>query len=377
MSSPTEQFHVFGAVCAWLLELCGSTQFQEPSEFDDPNSVATSLVSALQVVEITGQIPVHKLRQGCGQVACAVLHALVQRALVAERFLFGDREWKAVPAPRDEKLDGGDVGQDGWDDPEVSDRVLGDAAQDVSDGFEDFELASANAANNVGISPDGTGGFGEDNAANGTKGGGIGSGIATPSSTQAEGIAPGVIDIASWRDELTKLRSENFLSSIALRNKGKSDNWRADLRDIKRRCEAITRSSSQALPIIRQLLEKMTATIQKVQKRETFINTQVAAQATSLREASKTVADDEAQIEEETKNINQLNEAIREVTEKIQEVKDSLSEQNAKLNDTSALSRMKQSVTEMTREMEELDIRVALVQHQLFSLFYRQAVGAP
>ena len=74
--NPTEQFHYFCAVVAWLMSL-QRIQWRAPSQMDDPNSAVSALFSQLQQVGAPTNYPPQKLKQGYGDNCCAVLKHLL------------------------------------------------------------------------------------------------------------------------------------------------------------------------------------------------------------------------------------------------------------------------------------------------------------
>ena len=76
--NPTEQFHYFTSICAWLMSLQGTT-WRAPSQMDDPNSSVNALYSQLQQIGAPTNYPPQKLKQGFGEHCCAVLKHLLDQ----------------------------------------------------------------------------------------------------------------------------------------------------------------------------------------------------------------------------------------------------------------------------------------------------------
>ncbi len=56
------QFYLFTSLAAWLSRKCGQ-QFEQPQEFDDPNSTISNVLDALRKVGVSVDFAPSKLKQ--------------------------------------------------------------------------------------------------------------------------------------------------------------------------------------------------------------------------------------------------------------------------------------------------------------------------
>ena len=61
-TNPGEQFYLFTSLSAWLIRKCG-IPFDQPQEFDDPNSTISNILDQLRKNGITIDFPPSKLKQ--------------------------------------------------------------------------------------------------------------------------------------------------------------------------------------------------------------------------------------------------------------------------------------------------------------------------
>ena len=72
-TNPGEQFYLFSSLSAWLIRKSG-TQFDQPQEYDDPNSTISNILDHVRKIGVTIDFAPSKLKQGYGEqvrVKCA------------------------------------------------------------------------------------------------------------------------------------------------------------------------------------------------------------------------------------------------------------------------------------------------------------------
>lgn len=87
-TNPGEQFHTFTSLAAWLIRKSG-TNFEQPQEYDDPNSTIAVILDHLRATEVPIEFPPNKLKQGVGEHAVYVLDSLADQAIRVANF-----KWK-------------------------------------------------------------------------------------------------------------------------------------------------------------------------------------------------------------------------------------------------------------------------------------------
>jgi len=104
--NPTEQFHYFTSICAWLMSLQRVT-WRAPSQMDDPNSSVNALYSQLQQIGAPTNYPPQKLKQGYGEHCCAVLkHLLDQLPLEFKRATYTEElEYEEAAVDEDAEVE--------------------------------------------------------------------------------------------------------------------------------------------------------------------------------------------------------------------------------------------------------------------------------
>ncbi len=87
-TNPGEQFHSFITLSAWLIQQAGGN-LDKPQEFDDPNTVVSSIMAALRKYGYDVNFGVNKLKSGSGEQVIYTLNRLADEALKRKSF-----QWK-------------------------------------------------------------------------------------------------------------------------------------------------------------------------------------------------------------------------------------------------------------------------------------------
>ena len=61
-TNPGEQFYLFSSLSAWLIRTTGVT-FEQPQEFDDPNSTISNILDNVRKIGVTIDFAPSKLKQ--------------------------------------------------------------------------------------------------------------------------------------------------------------------------------------------------------------------------------------------------------------------------------------------------------------------------
>ena len=123
-------------MAAWLCRKAGQ-QFEQPQEFDDPNSTISNILDSLRKMGVTVDFAPSKLKQGHGEQAIFVLDRLSDEALRASHF-----QWfKPSGIPEE----GADDEEDVEDEAELNlDKVEEEMAAEYSDEEDEDDILHIN-----------------------------------------------------------------------------------------------------------------------------------------------------------------------------------------------------------------------------------------
>ncbi|KAG2458179.1 IFT57 protein, partial [Polypterus senegalus] len=101
-TNPGEQFFMFTAIAAWLINKAGS-HFEQPQEYDDPNATVSNILMELRKFGGVVDFPPSKLKAGNGEHVCYVLDRLAEEALKQTRFIWNKPKYPSE-APESETV---------------------------------------------------------------------------------------------------------------------------------------------------------------------------------------------------------------------------------------------------------------------------------
>ena len=134
----SELFPYFAHLCTWLFSLC-HRELLEWNEFDDPNSIASTLVDHLRRIGCPHDFPASRLRPGTGEAVLLILDYMSQLALQQSGFtvltpVYGTSD-PSPPAPQGQGAGGVGGAGEGADEDEdaVQDTVEDEAVLDDDD----------------------------------------------------------------------------------------------------------------------------------------------------------------------------------------------------------------------------------------------------
>ena len=223
--NPTEQFHYFMAVCAWLMSL-QRISWRAPSQMEDPNSAVNSLYSQLQQIGAPTNFPPQKLKRGYGEECCAVLkHLLDQLPLEFKRAEYREEmEYEEAAVDEDAQVD----------EDELADEV---GAADV----EEDEFF----------------------------GGGEGPAGGPENTKLTDSILDATVDAAAWQIELERVTPQLKMQILS-----DPKEWRNRLVNTKSHQQTVGQLAPETYGLLDRLSEDMERTLQAVRKSEQKLNQQ-------------------------------------------------------------------------------------------------------
>jgi len=313
--NPTEQFHYFTAVCAWLMSL-QRIQWKAPSQMDDPNSAVNSLYSQLQQVGAPTNYPPQKLKTGYGEHCCAVLKHLLDALPIEFRkaVYTEDVEYEEAAVDEDAQVD----------EDELADEV---GAADV----EEDEY------------------FG-----GGAEGGGPGETKLTDS------ILDATVDAAAWQIELERVTPQLKMQILS-----DPKEWRNRLVNTKSHQQTVASLAPETYAMLDRLSEDMERTLQAVKKSENKLNQQCKDQVDEFSAKQTTLQEVQEEYNSKSQGLNELTNVLSQVSDELSGMKGRMDERGQNMTDTSPLIKIKSALQRIKEERKSMDVRIGVVTHTL------------
>ncbi|XP_039285721.1 intraflagellar transport protein 57 homolog isoform X1 [Nilaparvata lugens] len=319
-----EQFFLFTVLSAWLLRKLG-LKFEQPQEYDDPNSTIASILDATRELGIVVDFPPNKLKQGSGKYAIYILNALADKALSHLKFV-----WKK-PRPPAEVEDEDSNGEDDYE--LLLERVEEEMAGEDSEEDEDNLLHIDDLHN-------------------------IASAHKIMDLQKPEEILESNTNLEEWHLEL-----ERVLPHLKVTIKSDSRDWRSHLEQMKQHRAGMEETLGSAKFQLERLEKEITGTLEKVKSREKFLNSQLENLLSQYRTAQDELARVTEQYREVSGGVNDRQRQLTRLTDELDLIKQEMEERGSTMTDGSPLINIKKAIARIKADIVEMDVRIGVLDH--------------
>uniref|UniRef100_A0A8C1V7C2 Intraflagellar transport protein 57 homolog n=1 Tax=Cyprinus carpio TaxID=7962 RepID=A0A8C1V7C2_CYPCA len=319
LSNPGEQFYMFSVIAAWLISLCGRP-FDTPQEYDDPNATVSNILSELRALGGQVDFPPSKLKSGSGEHVVYVLDQLVEKALKSKGFTW-DRPMYPSVEVEDECVQ--------EDDAEltlskVEEEMTEDEEYEEEDGLDLDTLK-----------------------------------------TRTNQISD--VDAAEWNLEV-----ERVLPQLKVTIRTDNKDWRIHLDQMHQHQEGINTSLQDAKGCLFKLREDISKTLEKVSSREKYLNTQLEHLISEYRQAQAQLNKVKELYQQASGGVTERTRILAEISEELEKVKQEMEEKGSSMSDGAPVVKIRQSLTKLKQELEQMDVRMGVVEHTLLQAKLRE-----
>uniref|UniRef100_A0A1B6D1U8 Intraflagellar transport protein 57 homolog n=1 Tax=Clastoptera arizonana TaxID=38151 RepID=A0A1B6D1U8_9HEMI len=324
-TNPGEQFFMFTSLAAWLVRKIG-LKFEQPQEYDDPNSTIASILDATRDLGIVVDFPPNKLKQGSGKFAVYILNCLADKAMDHVKWT-----WKKPQPPIEVDIEESII----EDDAELLlEKIEEEMATEDTDDDEDNLLNIDDLQN-----------------------------ITNINKSLLEVQKPDDVLESNTNNEEWKLELERVMPMLKVTVKTESSDWRTRLEQMK-----VYRNEMQEIiePVKTQLnkLENEISTdLNKIQNREKFLNNHLE----SLLVVHRNIQSELAKVMEQYKDVNggvtERQRLLNQLTDSLEATKQEMEERGSSMTDGSPLVNIKKAVTRIKSDISAMNVRIGVLQH--------------
>ncbi|KAJ8898051.1 hypothetical protein PR048_003411 [Dryococelus australis] len=320
-----EQFFLFTSLAAWLIRKTGRS-FEQPQEYDDPNSTIAGILDNVRKTGTTVSFPPSKLKQGCGEHAIFVLNCLADAALKVTNFM-----WQKPEYPKDEEQDEDEVVEDEAE--LILEKVEEEMAAEYSDEEEEILLRVEDLHN-----------FG---------------------SQSVEAQKPDEIMISTTDSENWKLELERVLPQLKVTVKTDSRDWRTRLEQMQQHRAGIEESLVTTQSQLDKLHTDIVQTLEKVGSREKYLNSRLETYLGQYRTLQDELARLSEQYREVSGGVTERSRTLAQITEELEAVKQDMEERGSNMNDRTPLMNIKKAIAKIKLEIMDMNVHIGIVEHTL------------
>eukprot|EP00042_Codosiga_hollandica_P025018 m.108578 g.108578 ORF g.108578 m.108578 type:complete len:424 (+) comp51742_c0_seq5:91-1362(+) len=341
----SEQLYHFGKIMSWLLLLTGQ-RFQAPDQFEDPNTICTTIMLELKKQGIATNFPPSKLRAGFGEEICQVLNTLAQNALKAKRWKFskcGDplRFFQTLdlssPLGSSRPIFAADDYQEDTtldEDIEVTaDKVAEEEIEDNIDEDDDTFISAETVARNT----------------------------AKADSKQVQDeLTESAVDQTAWRLEV-----ESVLPQLKIVVKADTKDWRQHLESMHEHEKTMADAFGKTKAQLDKLHAEIARAIEKMDSRDKYINAQLEGLIHEYRNQQDALTSHSNRYKQASTGVNQLTKELAKMADELETIKQQTDERGASITDSAPVVKIKQSLTKLKAEISQIDLRIGVLQHTL------------
>ena len=319
-NNSSEQFQYFTALVSWLLSANGSSAGF--NKYDDPSSVANSIIVEMTKIGVQIDYAPQKIRSGFGEAPCAILLQLARKALQSKKFKFGKPIF-----PKEQEMQGEVIG---GEDDESDDHVI------EEEDFEEAVFAEVKAGQPQ---------FEEENNADN---------------------APiwSSIDPNEWLLEVERVGPK--LRFAVDPTGGDSREWRLHLEQTKQLKEKINKELPDTEAKLRRIADDLSKTLERVTAQERKINTSMGEITGNYRVQANALNEVQLRYKQSNENVAELSNQLQNIIEKIDEIQEKIDRQGKVVTNTSPLQGIKEAIKMIKVESKDMELRGAVLSHALF-----------
>mmetsp|Transcript_65694 Transcript_65694/g.186456 ORF Transcript_65694/g.186456 Transcript_65694/m.186456 type:complete len:408 (-) Transcript_65694:182-1405(-) len=326
-SNTAYQFKYFTQLVVWCLKLRDPRWEAEWDEYEDPNTVTTNIMVILKDANIQVNAVPAKLKAGCGDSVCQVLHALLKEVLRSTRF-----EWGAPIYPDEGLADEAEVDSDAEIHSVGEDDMPADGEED------DLMYQEDDVKKNDHDSEDGD-----------------------------HQVLEANIDPKEWLLEV-----ERVAPKLKIQMPNDSKEWRTHLQQTRGYKQVIETQFPAAKAQLEKLSANLTSALDRIKSKEAFINTQFDHRALDYRQQQEELTQVQSQYTHSNEVVMNLQIELKNVQEELEVVKNDMEERSSTVTDTAPIVKMKDAFKKLRTDTRQLEVRIGVVSHTLMQAKLRQ-----
>ncbi|KAG8225963.1 hypothetical protein J437_LFUL006192 [Ladona fulva] len=324
-TNPMEQFSSFTSLCAWLIRKSGQP-FDQPQEYDDPNSTISSILDCARDKGIMITFPPSKLKQGSGENAVFILDKLADDALRTCKL-----NWKKPIIPPE---------------AEITEGVSDDEAELILEKIEE-ELAAVYSDEDDAVMPENdimaSKGFWND---------------------QNEQEKQSVLESTVTADEW-KLEVERVLPQLKVTIKPDPRDLLYHVSDMHRYKDSMKEALLPSKINLEKLHTDITQSMEKIGMREKYLNNELEPLINEFKVLQKQLAESQDAYNAASKVASNHTQVLNQLTEELELVKQETEERGSSMTDGTPLINIKKALSQLKGEIAVQDVRIGIFEHSL------------
>ena len=339
--APSEQFPYFAHLCTWLFSLC-KREVLEWNEFDDPSTIASTIVDHLHRIGCPLDFPASRMRPGSGEAVILVLDFLSALALQHSNFtvltpIYGtvDPSTTSLPPSSSNPPTGAaDADDEGEDDDAVQDAVDDEAVLD-DDGAASASLNDP---------------------------------FSSISSAAPLPPPPPPLDASQWSLEYEQAAPLLRAHPSSLSTK----EWRAHHDSAVRHQQLLMGQVDAVRVELERLSLVLRGAVERVGSKEKWLNAEYEGLVGEMRGLQGEHEKMQAAYGGQSEELSKLTRRLRECGEEVECMKEQIGRKNERMQDTQPVRAVTAAVKELRREVTEMEVRIGVMAQSVSAIRQRR-----
>ncbi|XP_020602976.1 intraflagellar transport protein 57 homolog [Orbicella faveolata] len=286
------------------------SRFEFVSYYDDPNATVSSILDEMKKLGVPADFPPGKLKTGSGEQICYVIDKLADEALKTRKFA-----WQKPQHAQE------DFEEETMEDDEaeltlnkVEEEMMDEVEEEIEEDDSYLDLAGMKQQSQMNEMVD---------------------------SSKPDSVMESTTDAAEW-----KLEVERVLPLLKVHIRTDNKDWRTHYEQMQQHSEGIKSSLTETRGHLDKLHHEISRTLEKISSREKYINNQLEHLLQEFRSLQDNLAESQ-------------------ITEELESVKAQMDERGTNMTDAGPLVRIKQALTRLKQEVQQMEVRIGVVEHSL------------
>ncbi|CEM20327.1 unnamed protein product [Vitrella brassicaformis CCMP3155] len=310
------QLTYFHSLVYWLLQQLG----KQPSfsAYDDPNTIATNLLVALQELDLGMEVTPQKLKQAYGEFTCNLIHTLLRAVLQARRFQFQPPQFP-------------DEGQD--DEAEVDEEAeinAEDMEEDIAAAEDDEDVMYSEVVHTADKKTD--------------------------EEREEQGLLETQVDPHEWALEL-----ERVTPKLKVTMPHDPKEWRTHLEQTQVFKKTVDEHLPTASGQLNKISQEIGGALERVRNKEAFINQQFEHLALDHQHVQQDLRKTQQRYTELNDTVTNLQTELKMLTEQEDNLKQELEDRSSTVTDSSPLVKVKDTLKKLKAEIRQMELKIGVV----------------
>ncbi|RXN34783.1 intraflagellar transport 57-like protein [Labeo rohita] len=176
------------------------------------------------------------------------------------------------------------------------------------------------------------------------------------------------LTLSKVEEEMTELSGSR--PAVVLESDVDAAEWNLEVERVLPQLKVTIRTDNKGC--LFKLREDISKTLEKVSSREKYLNTQLEHLISEYRQAQAQLNKVKELYQQASGGVTERTRILAEISEELEKVKQEMEEKGSSMSDGAPVVKIRQSLTKLKQEIEQMDVRMGVVEHTLLQAKLRE-----